>query len=77
MFATIEKGSKFCFAGHGNDMLDDEGDGKDGSFVKIQVAFVGEVEMCCGSIFCNWLGQKEGIGVQARIMSLTRNQTVA
>ena len=43
MFATIEKGSKFCFTGQGHDMFDDGGEGKDGSILEIQIVFVHEI----------------------------------
>ena len=45
MFAIIEKGSKFCFAGRGHDIFDDGVECKNSSMVKIWVVFVSEVEM--------------------------------
>ena len=51
MFATIVKGSKFCFAVQGHDAFDDEGEGKNGSIVEIWVVFVSEIEIRCSITF--------------------------
>ena len=52
MFATIEKGGKFCFASQDHDVFDVEGEGKDDFIIEIWVVFVSVIEMIFGTTFC-------------------------